>query len=498
MPEHLRALIVVLFLASIVFKFAGWPARELIKLPDYTRRRNLWLGLTVVAFISHSFWVYVLVASVVLTIASQREANRLSLYFLLLFLAPPASVEIPGFGLINYLFELNHVRLLTLCLLLPAYLSLKSRPGVVAFGRLLPDKLIAAYLLLVVVMSFRDTEITSVMRLAFSLTIDIFLPYYVASRALSNVQIYRDSLFSFVLAAMVLGLIGTFEYWRHWLLYSSLLTAMEVQWDYLGYLGRAGSLRAMATTGHSIALGFVMAIAIGFYLFLQRDITHINAKRIMGLLLVLGLFSALSRGPWVGAIAILVIYTTMAASAIRKLLLMALVGMVAALALSILPGGQHIVDLLPWIGKTDVGSIDYRTQLVDNAWIVIQQNPWLGSTDFLNTPEMEAMRQGQGIIDLVNTYISLALKYGIVGLGLFLGFFASILLSILKCMKRTDRNGDVYRLGQSLFATLAGVLIIITTVSSITIIPAVYWCVAGLGVGYVQMVRAQETRSVSA
>lgn len=497
MPEHLRALVAILLLSSLAFLVARRPATDMVLQSVFTRRRNLWFGLTILVFLAYSFWVYAFVATIILMIASQREANRLSLYFLLLFLIPPASVQIPGVGLINFLFELNHVRLLALCLLLPAYLSIKSRPESVAFGRLLPDKLIASYLLLVVVISFRDAEITGILRLAFLLFIDVFLPYYVASRALSSVQMYRDSLFSFVTAATVLGLIGTFEYWRHWLLYNSLVIAMGIQWDYLGYLGRAGSLRAMATTGHSIALGFVMAISIGFYLFLQRDITHINSKRIVGLLLVLGLFSALSRGPWVGAVAILVVYTAMAASPVRKLVLMALVGLASILILSALPGGQQIVDLLPWIGKADEGSINYREQLIDNAWLVIQRNPWLGSVDFLNTHEMEAMRQGQGIIDVVNTYISILLKYGFVGLGLFLGFFLSILLSIWKCMKHMDRDGEVYRLGQSLFATLAGILIIITTVSSITIIPTVYWCVAGIGVGYAQMVRAQKTRVAS-
>jgi hypothetical protein len=72
-----------------------------------------------------------------------------------------------------------------------------------------------------------------------------------------------------------------------------------------------------------------------------------------------------------------------------------------------------------------MGSIDYRSQLMDNAWIVIQQNLWLGSIDFLKTPEMEAMRQGEVIIDIVNTYLSLLLAYGVIGFGLFLGFFLS-------------------------------------------------------------------------
>ena len=78
MPEHLRALIVILVLATIVFAFARRPAADLIPANDFTRRRNLWLALTLLAFVSHSFWVYAGVAAIVLSIARRRERNPLA------------------------------------------------------------------------------------------------------------------------------------------------------------------------------------------------------------------------------------------------------------------------------------------------------------------------------------------------------------------------------------------------------------------------------------
>ena len=35
---------------------------------------------------------------------------------------------------------------------------------------------------------------------------------------------------------------------------------------------------------------------------------------------------------------------------------------------------------------------------------------------------MEDLRQGEGIIDLVNTYLGVALSYGVIGLFFFLSF----------------------------------------------------------------------------
>jgi len=158
--------------------------------------------------------------------------------------------------------------------------------------------------------------------------------------------------------------------------------------------------------------------------------------------------------------------------------------------LAVVPGGQKVLDLLPFIGTVEAENITYRQQLIDNAMIVIQRNPWLGSFDYRSTPEMQSLTQGQGIIDIVNTYIGIALSVGLIGLTLFVCFFAAVLLGIRKGMRSfSNKDDEARRLGRALLATLAGILITIVTVSSITVIPVVYWSIAGLGVAYAQMAR---------
>ena len=50
-----------------------------------------------------------------------------------------------------------------------------------------------------------------------------------------------------------------------------------------------------------------------------------------------------------------------------------------------------------------------------------------------------------------------------------------------------DRGSEEYLLGRVLLATLLAILFMIFTVSSISIIPIIYWSVAGLAVAYAQM-----------
>jgi hypothetical protein len=54
-----------------------------------------------------------------------------------------------------------------------------------------------------------------------------------------------------------------------------------------------------------------------------------------------------------------------------------------------------------------------------------------------------------------------------------------------------NKNSEEYLLGRTLLSTLLAILVIIFTVSSITIVPIVYWSVAGMGVAYTQMIRNQ-------
>ncbi|CAM4061954.1 Ligase [Pseudomonas reidholzensis] len=490
MPEHFRALIVIVFLAGVVFAMARTPSTDLIPEADFKRRRNLWFLLTFVAFFSHSFWVYAAVAAVIMYLAQRRERNVVALFFILLFMIPPASVQIPGFGVINYLFELNHIRLLALFVLLPAALALSRQSDTLPFGRSLPDKLLGAAVVLMGLLYLRETTLTDTLRQMLSLYLDVFLPYYVVSRALKTLSDFKDALLAFVLAGFVLSLTAVAEFTRHWLLYNGLLEAMGVDWSMSSYLSRGGSLRASATTGQAIALGYVISVAIGLFLFVQGYVRS-TLQRVLGaLLLAAGLIVPLSRGPWIGAAVIVVMFIATGRHAVKRLTVLALAGILAMPLLTVVPGGQKVLDLLPFIGNVEKENITYRERLLDNSWIVIKRYPLFGSFDFRNTPEMQSMIQGEGIIDIVNTYVSLALRVGLVGLSLFVGFFVSVMLGIRKAMRTFDDHDNEYRLlGRALFATLLGIMLIIFTVSSITVIPIVYWSVGGLGVAYIQMVR---------
>lgn len=494
MPEHLRALIIILLLAIFIFTFAKKTVESLISPQQFKRWRNAWLIITLIVFLAGNFWAYALVSALFLWFISKREKNKFALFFVLLFAVPRISADIPGFGLVNFLFSIDYVRLLSLTILLPAYLSLRKKSDTLAFGKNWPDKLLLVYLILDVVLLMRDTSFTDAMRGGLYNFTDAFLPYYVASRGLKNFQQLKEVIIAFALASLLASVIAIFEYSKFWLLYSSLGDALNIKWDMGKYLGRGTDLRALSSLGQPIVLGYVMVVAFGFYLCIAKSIKS-RILRLLGLALILGgLFTSLSRGPWVGAAALIIIFIVTGPHAIKRLSMSLVAVLLVVPLLGNIPGGKKIMNLIPFIGSTEKETIDYRSKLLDGAFIVFKRYPMLGSVKYRDELANLDLTQGEGIVDIVNSYIDVVLEYGLVGLSLFLGFFWLVLLSIYRSMKKVaDKKSEVHLFGRTLLSCLLAILVIIFTVSSIGIIPIIYWAIAGLGVAYARLVRTQGT-----
>src|SRR5262249_9991718 len=148
-----------------------------------------------------------------------------------------------------------------------------------------------------------------------------------------------------------------------------------------------------------------------------------------------GLFSTLARGPWVGAAVVLLTYLAIGPNAIANLGKVAMIGIVGVALLSVTPVGSRLIEMLPFVGTTDQENVTYRQKLFENSVAVVQRNPLFGAPDFRLEPEMKEMVQGEGIQDIVNTYLEIAMKFGLVGLSLFVGIFASIILRLRRVLK---------------------------------------------------------------
>lgn len=493
MIASIKALVVVLVIATLVFRLARPIATRFSSDLDFSRRRNVWFTLTVVAFLSPNFWVFVLVAMPLLIWAGRKDPNPVALYLLLLQVVPDIPVEIPTIG-INELFDLNNYRLLSLCVLVPAAWHVKrSGPAADRAGFTSMDFLLLAFgilqILIYVPANIRNQitlpdSSTNILRRAFLFFLDVYVLYYVVSRTCRSRRAIADAMATFCLVSIVMALVGVFESLRHWLLYDDII----VRWGprvISGYsYTRDGMVRAQASAGHALALGYLLAIAFGFWLYCRSQLKSAWPRIAGALVLWLGLAATYSRGPWIGAASTYMAFAALGPRALSRLFKAMVIAILLLGALSLTPTGERLINAVPFLGgKADDSSVAYRHRLAERSWELIQEHPFLGDGSVLF--KMEDLRQGEGIIDLVNTYAEVALFYGLVGLSLLVGFIMIALFKVYGAARKIARSDpDFGMLGISLTASILGVLLMLENTSFILALPIMFYVLAGLAAAY--------------
>ena len=176
-------------------------------------------------------------------------------------------------------------------------------------------------------------------------------------------------------------------------------------------------------------------------------------------------------------IAFLLFYFSSHAVRVRKLLLFG--------ALVVLVGGVTAFNRISALDP--YGTFQYRVDLLSNSAEVIAENPVFGTPDYRDHPSMERSRQGQGIIDVVNAYLSVILRHGTAGLALFV---IPLWLAMRRLSSYRWRLGETGDPNEEYFVRLLLALMIsyafaLATVSMVDRLSIYYWIliVVGAGVG---------------
>ena len=502
MLSNLKALVVILALAGITFRLARPFCLNYMPSASFALRRNTWFLLTIGAFISPSFWPFAVFALIVMAWGAWHDDSPLALYVLITFTIPDVHFYIPG-GLVQQLFDLSQYRMLSLAILLPTLVRMRSEPG-----RWLPAKLtivdvaLLAFLLLQVALLVPYESATNTLRRSFLFFIDIFVVYYTFARLSGKARI-NEVIACFWLACLVMAPIAVFEWGRGWLLY----TGLAGNWgdpNAFSWLFRGDSLRAQVATNHSINLGYLMAVAIGLFLYLRHRSSSAVFNASVFVLLATALFAAGARGPWLTAFLIAVLFAFLRPGPVRKLAGSGVLFAVLVAMMYVTPLKETVLDRLPFIGTADQDTVAYRQKLAELSYVLIAQHPIFG--DPFVSLRMESLRQGQGIIDIVNGYLYAALFTGLVGLGLMVSTLVMPVVRALRSYRvsrrlaaaaaRTGESdaeaNDTALLGAALLATMLGTLFFIATAG----IGTTTYVLAALLMSYVGTTR-EERASVS-
>lgn len=485
MPEFLRALIAIFVIGTAVFYLTKPLFIEGgMSIPMFDARRKYWYWVTAAAFLSFNFWIFVAVLVCILVQARKKENNAISLYFFLILALPLLRAEVPGLGPVRFLVEIDYLRIMSVVLLLPICLREWKRKEYAGNRLILFDTLLFAYTLLTVILHFQSEGLIGGVRFIVYSFVDIGIPYYAISRSVNRIEDFKEVLSGFALTGLIVSAIAIFEFARRWLLYAPVGDALGV--DIMAdYLDRGEFLRALVTSGQPIVLGYDLIAVFGAVLFLKSDKVSKLRYFAAALLVIGGSIATLSKGPWVGMVLMAAVLILTDEKSTKKIIYAALVVICAAIFLMNTEFGAAAIEYLPFVGKLDEGSMSYRQLLFDKSIDAIFEHPLFGSNDYL--AGMEDLRQGQGIIDLVNTYLLIALDSGLVGLSLFAGYFLATLGKVYVSSKVYVRGSVEEFLGRILMAILVGMLFVLVSLSPISNVPAMYIGFSALALSYHRM-----------
>jgi hypothetical protein len=489
---NFKALVVVLAVATIVFALAKPIWLRFTAPADFARRRTVWFVLTIVAFLSPSFWLYFLIAFPVVVWAGLKDSSPLALYLLLYFVIPPIYIPIPTV-LINQLFAMSNFYLLAFAILVPAvwrYMATARRGQMRLHGL---DMVLLLYGLLQLLLMMPYETGTNTLRRAFLFILGTYLVYFAFSRLLTDRHRLGDAMGGLCLSALLFAPIAAFESLRGWLLYTGIPDAWG-QPNIFSWLFRAESLRAQVSTGHSITLGYILCMALGFWMYLKQKPRFKSQNVAFWALMCIGLYFTYARGPWAMALLVIVIAAALGSHNSLQLIKVSFVPVAVVLGILLSPLGGKFVEVLPFIGSADQQSVAQRQALAETSWRLVQQNPWFGNPFVLL--DMEELRTGDNIIDLVNGYAQVALFYGLIGLALFMAVYLGAVGKSYGTFKRARAVGDAEMvwMGAALISVMVSSLFLMATSGQLYL----QWVSAAMLVAYANLQVTEVSTSVSA
>jgi len=186
----------------------------------------------------------------------------------------------------------------------------------------------------------------------------------------------------------------------------------------------------------------------------------------------------------VGAAAMALVFAGAGKDAAKRLGLLA-VGAVAVGGVALVFGvGRSLFELLPFVGTVGSETVEYRKRLFEVSMRILSQSPVFGSPRFYGDAAAQELRGEGGLIDMVNSYLGVAMGSGVAGLALFVGLFAFAALLAWRTCRFSEQEPRAADVGRALLAAIAGILVTIGTTSSVSVIQPIYFMIVGLTVGW--------------
>lgn len=403
-------------------------------------------GILAAGCVLHNAVLFMVFAGAVMLITASSRIEVLCRLTILVVMIPNVSQGITIGGL--YVTTISTPVVLSFAALIACYV----RRGAQQQRNLTAeDALVFLLMLCFGIGAVRAGSFTGVQRTFFTMALELGLPYFVYRRFVHNRTEFAHIVAVLAGSALILSFVAICEAKLHWSIYDIIYTN-----QFAGVFNsrnvklRAGFLRAPASFSDSTAFAIFEIIGI-FAVISSRRFFRTGLLWSGSIALaVLGLIAAQSRGANLGLLFGLFLIVLVRR---RYVLAGAVAGggaAIVALLLAIAPFNPTIASFMG--AEKHVGTDqDYRQTLLRRGLQVGMEHPILGDDITRVTVQMADIKQGDGIVDFVNSYLSIFLNSGLVGLGLFIALVIVIVTKIFrfegKSVDKTFTKSQMFVMG---------------------------------------------------
>jgi hypothetical protein len=396
---------------------------------------KIFVGFFCIGMLCHSVWLFYLAIFLAIPLFAKNRAEAAALYVIVYLAAPVTFYKMTLHG--SYLMPANKYLFATLGLTI-AYLRNRNagpKPRLLAHF-----DLSMALIVVLEISQARDADLNLMTRQLIPILQNIVLPYYFLSRSLTSWEDVRKFMLALALGGFVLAVVATAESHLHWLLYKQIEANLHATAQTNAFQQvRGGMIRSPVTFPESTSLGNFLALGGVAMLTMRSAFPSRRNWYFACAIMMVGLVAPNSRGAYFG---IIIGYLAFDFYMKKWGPLFVKIGAAAALytvGLVVATRSQFVAEMM---GKGDAsrGSTDYRVRLFTRGMEEIHKHPMLGTTMKKALDNLEDMRQGQHIIDLVNGYISYGLTLGYPGIFGLAGVFVTLCLAMLAARSRFNAN----------------------------------------------------------
>ena len=384
---------------------------------------------------------------------------RANLFMFCLPLMPMLTytVAISGLTILQFTF----VNLLSIGFILSMLFSgvrLRS-PGLAVW-----DVAFVAMLAMQIFMDARGHQLTYGLRACVIVPLNLGIPYFAISRACYRSEPPNRIMLACIVAGCILSAIATFEAMRHWLLYFRMPAFLHSDAEMIsGYAKeRGGLLRGRATWPESTGLSLFLGLLFTMLVALRRQVGSRIAFFGLAAMLLMGIVFTFARVGYI-MIGVGLVACFFYERRWTHLLGLAIVGPMVVAAVVALSHFSPQIAASIGTGSDAGGTVGYRSQLL-TAGLALFRSHWLTGMDMDQIySALFFLRQGEGIVDLVNQPLTIFMRGGLFGGLIYYAILPCILVSLF--VRSPHLPPESRAAGGACFAGLLGLVASLTTTS---------------------------------